>query len=169
MCGIVGLFLKDESLQPELGRLLGEMLVVMTDRGPDSAGFAVYGQGVAGRIKLTLRGERLDEVVAALAGKAEATRRDTHLVLSIAAAHLSWGKVSLGKLVDGGENTVIVLSQQRINGPQLLVKMGHCDRHSISDFWRAMPWSADVTERTAKCALLQGFCLRKNAVWRAGC
>jgi hypothetical protein len=45
------------------------------------------------------------------------------LVLSIASAHLSWGKVSLGKLVDGGENTVIVLSQQRINGPQLLVKM----------------------------------------------
>ncbi len=85
MCGIVGLFLKDESLQPELGRLLGEMLVVMTDRGPDSAGFAVYGEGIAGRIKLTLRGERLDEVTAALAGKAEATRRDTHLVLSIAA------------------------------------------------------------------------------------
>ena len=86
MCGIVGLFLKDESLQPELGRLLSEMLVVMTDRGPDSAGFAVYGEGAAGRIKLTLRGEQLDEVISALAGKAEAVRRDTHLVLSVGAA-----------------------------------------------------------------------------------
>ena len=43
MCGIVGLFLKDQSLQPQLGTLLAEMLVTMSDRGPDSAGIAVYG------------------------------------------------------------------------------------------------------------------------------
>ena len=42
MCGIVGLFLKDASLQPSLGRLLSDMLVTMTDRGPDSAGIAIY-------------------------------------------------------------------------------------------------------------------------------
>ena len=38
MCGIVGLFLKDRSLEPELGQMLTDMLVTMTDRGPDSAG-----------------------------------------------------------------------------------------------------------------------------------
>jgi len=38
MCGIVGLFLKDKSLEPELGMMLSDMLVTMTDRGPDSAG-----------------------------------------------------------------------------------------------------------------------------------
>ena len=43
MCGIVGLFLKDKSLEPELGALLSSMLVTMTDRGPDSAGIAIYG------------------------------------------------------------------------------------------------------------------------------
>ena len=43
MCGIVGLFLKDEALQPDLGRLTGLMLRELCDRGPDSAGFAVYG------------------------------------------------------------------------------------------------------------------------------
>lgn len=43
MCGIVGLFLKDQSLAPELGRMLTEMLITMTDRGPDSAGIAIYG------------------------------------------------------------------------------------------------------------------------------
>lgn len=45
MCGIVGLFLKDKSLEPQLGALLSEMLVTMTDRGPDSAGIAIYGGG----------------------------------------------------------------------------------------------------------------------------
>ena len=42
MCGIVGLFLKDKSLEVDLGRMLSDMLVTMTDRGPDSAGIAVY-------------------------------------------------------------------------------------------------------------------------------
>ena len=42
MCGIVGLFLKDKSLEADLGRMLSEMIVTMTDRGPDSAGIAVY-------------------------------------------------------------------------------------------------------------------------------
>jgi amidophosphoribosyltransferase len=43
MCGIVGLFLKAPELQPELGRLTTLMLHEMAARGPDSAGFAVYG------------------------------------------------------------------------------------------------------------------------------
>jgi glutamate synthase domain-containing protein 1 len=43
MCGIVGLFLKNSRYEYSLGRLLTPMLVEMTERGPDSAGFAVYG------------------------------------------------------------------------------------------------------------------------------
>jgi glutamate synthase domain-containing protein 1 len=55
MCGIVGLYLKDDALQPELGRRLTPMLIEMTDRGPDSAGFAVYRNGTPeGWSKLTL-------------------------------------------------------------------------------------------------------------------
>ncbi|MDP7548133.1 MAG: glutamine amidotransferase family protein [Alphaproteobacteria bacterium] len=42
MCGIVGLYLKDRSLQANLGALFAPMLIEMTDRGPDSAGFAIY-------------------------------------------------------------------------------------------------------------------------------
>ncbi len=53
MCGIVGLFLKNKALAPELGRLTALMLHEMCDRGPDSAGFAVYGGG-DGRAKLVL-------------------------------------------------------------------------------------------------------------------
>ncbi len=43
MCGIVGLYLKTPDLEPELGRLTALMLHEMSSRGPDSAGFAIYG------------------------------------------------------------------------------------------------------------------------------
>lgn len=43
MCGIVGLFLKNPALEGELGRHLKPMLIEMSERGPDSAGIAVYG------------------------------------------------------------------------------------------------------------------------------
>ena len=43
MCGIIGLHLRDPQLHPMLGRLLDDMLCGVTDRGPDSAGIAVYG------------------------------------------------------------------------------------------------------------------------------
>ena len=43
MCGIVGLHLRDAELYPQLGRLLESMLCGVVERGPDSAGVAVYG------------------------------------------------------------------------------------------------------------------------------
>jgi methylamine---glutamate N-methyltransferase subunit A len=43
MCGIVGLHLRDEALHGRLGPLLAGMLGEVADRGPDSAGVAVYG------------------------------------------------------------------------------------------------------------------------------
>jgi glutamate synthase domain-containing protein 1 len=91
MCGIVGLFLKNPKLEPQLGALLADMLKTMTERGPDSAGFAVYGADGAG-VKLTLRGpdaEALAKAVtgleSALGGSVSATARDTHSVIALAA------------------------------------------------------------------------------------
>ncbi|WCN09634.1 class II glutamine amidotransferase [Marinomonas mediterranea] len=56
MCGIVGLYLKNDALENKLGELFEPMLISMTDRGPDSAGFAIYGDEVQeGWLKLTLR------------------------------------------------------------------------------------------------------------------
>jgi glutamate synthase domain-containing protein 1 len=43
MCGIVGLHLREPSLHPRLGELLTAMLGQVVERGPDSAGVAVYG------------------------------------------------------------------------------------------------------------------------------
>jgi glutamate synthase domain-containing protein 1 len=88
MCGIVGLFLKDKALEPELGGLIAQMLVKMTDRGPDSAGFAVYRDGEAGKVKLSIRGEASDEVAKtlsqALGAPVTCEARNSHLVVTVA-------------------------------------------------------------------------------------
>ena len=42
MCGIVGIYLKNDKLKESLGSLLSKMLINMGSRGPDSAGFAIY-------------------------------------------------------------------------------------------------------------------------------
>jgi glutamate synthase domain-containing protein 1 len=87
MCGIVGLFLKNPKLEPKLGEMLSSMLCVMTDRGPDSAGFAVYGPGEAGQVKLTLRapeGYDFQALVGKLGGDIALTERGTHAVLTVA-------------------------------------------------------------------------------------
>jgi glutamate synthase domain-containing protein 1 len=55
MCGIVGLYCKSPELEPRLGEYLSAMLVQMNDRGPDSAGVAVYRDPAPdGWTKLTL-------------------------------------------------------------------------------------------------------------------
>jgi methylamine---glutamate N-methyltransferase subunit A len=55
MCGIVGLYCKSPELEPRLGRYLSAMLAQMNDRGPDSAGVAVYRDPAPeGSTKLTL-------------------------------------------------------------------------------------------------------------------
>ncbi len=55
MCGIVGLFAKSTEVEESLGEHLAAMLAQMNDRGPDSAGVAVYRDPApAGSSKLTL-------------------------------------------------------------------------------------------------------------------
>ena len=58
MCGIVGLFLKDPKLESQLGSLLADMLITMTDRGPDSAGIAIYSAPKKDRAKITVQSSR---------------------------------------------------------------------------------------------------------------
>ncbi|MFN3211235.1 MAG: class II glutamine amidotransferase [Roseovarius sp.] len=96
MCGIVGLFLKDKSLEPRLGEMLTDMLITMSDRGPDSAGIAVYGTDRDGQAKLTLQAaepsqfEGLAEEIGKEIGTAISQRViDTHAVLELAQAKMS--------------------------------------------------------------------------------
>jgi glutamate synthase domain-containing protein 1 len=55
MCGIVGLFAKTPEIEQRLGSHIAAMLEQMCDRGPDSAGIAVYRDPApSGASKLTL-------------------------------------------------------------------------------------------------------------------
>ena len=55
MCGIAGLFAKTPAVEERLGALIGVMLEQLADRGPDSAGLALYRDPApAGMTKLTL-------------------------------------------------------------------------------------------------------------------
>jgi glutamate synthase domain-containing protein 1 len=55
MCGIVGVFAKSSEIEESLGEHLAAMLSQMSDRGPDSAGVAVYRDPApSGASKLTL-------------------------------------------------------------------------------------------------------------------
>jgi len=71
MCGIVGLHLREASLEPRLGELLAAMLGQVVERGPDSAGVAVYGDPrltPPGRAVVSLLGVTPAEAEAALPG-----------------------------------------------------------------------------------------------------
>lgn len=60
MCGIVGLFAKKKSIENKLGKLLSDMLITMSDRGPDSAGVAVFRKNEDKKIKLTLQSDHAE-------------------------------------------------------------------------------------------------------------
>ena len=89
MCGIVGLFLKDPALEPELGKLTEGMLATLSDRGPDSAGFAVYGEGKSSETKLTLRAKsaaamkETSERIGQAFSDASIELHDTHAVVGV--------------------------------------------------------------------------------------
>ena len=95
MCGIVGLLVKNAALRDQLGELMLPMLIGMTERGPESAGLAVFTEAVgAGRRKFSVYS---GTAIAPWADFAEAAARDlgagatvsvqaNHAVLETAAA-----------------------------------------------------------------------------------
>ena len=92
MCGIVGLFTKTPKLQSQLGDYLSSMLIQMSDRGPDSAGVALYRQPAPkGATKLSLHAADPDYPWPALkshlrkelSDKVELEVRGTHAVVVV--------------------------------------------------------------------------------------
>ncbi len=95
MCGIVGLFAKSPEIEERLGVYLAAMLAQMNDRGPDSAGVAVYRDPVpSGSSKLTLFSANphedwaalADRLAEALGGSPEPSVRASHAVVVVDAA-----------------------------------------------------------------------------------
>jgi glucosamine 6-phosphate synthetase-like amidotransferase/phosphosugar isomerase protein len=94
MCGIVGLLVKNPALRDQLGALMVPMLVGMTERGPDSAGLAVYTEPVSKRHhKLSLYSgenavdwpELLRNIAAEFSHAHEIAAHGNHAVLTTAA------------------------------------------------------------------------------------
>jgi methylamine---glutamate N-methyltransferase subunit A len=92
MCGIVGLFAKSTEIEESLGHHLAAMLTQMSDRGPDSAGVAVYRDpSPEGASKLTLFSadplEDWDALAAelgqAFGGSPSASIRSSHAVILV--------------------------------------------------------------------------------------
>ncbi|AZO33783.1 glutamine amidotransferase [Mesorhizobium sp. M2A.F.Ca.ET.037.01.1.1] len=89
MCGIVGLFLKDKALEPKLGAMLSEMLVSLSDRGPDSAGIAIYGAATGNEAKITVQSPKADrdfrgldaELAKAIGAPVSVAVNSTHAVI----------------------------------------------------------------------------------------
>ncbi len=93
MCGIVGLFFKRGAVSPDLGPLLAGMLSQMAERGPDSTGFAVYGDAAPeGAFKVTLHARDAqwdwvafeDKLHAAFSLPEQVRRYGSHTVLTLA-------------------------------------------------------------------------------------
>jgi glutamate synthase domain-containing protein 1 len=106
MCGIVGLFLKDPELEPRLGALLTDMLITMTDRGPDSAGIAIYSGAKDGIGKITVQSAHpeqdfrdLDADLHAAIGQSVATMvKSTHAVLEVPLDRIEAARAALARL-----------------------------------------------------------------------
>ncbi|MES2335140.1 MAG: glutamine amidotransferase family protein [Pseudomonadota bacterium] len=109
MCGIVGLFLKDPKLEPQLGAMLTDMLITMTDRGPDSAGIAIYGGARDGLGKLTVQSsdpgrdfKDLDGDLHDAIGQPVAMRvKSTHAVLEVPLDQMEAARSALAHLRPG--------------------------------------------------------------------
>ncbi len=109
MCGIVGLFLKDPKLEPQLGALLADMLITMTDRGPDSAGIAIYSGAKDGLGKITVQSAQpqvdfnsLDADLHAAIGQPVALLiKSSHAVIEVPLAQMDAARSALAHLRPG--------------------------------------------------------------------
>ncbi|MGY2005071.1 hypothetical protein [Blastococcus sp. SYSU DS1024] len=135
MCGIAGLHLREPSLYPRLGELLTGMLCQITERGPDSAGIAVYGDprwsppgestvsllpgaASAQEVGTALR-ERLPEAVVVDAGQTLLVHAATDPDTLVSAVRAAVGRVGKGEaiVIGQGEDLAVL---KGVGHPQAL-------------------------------------------------
>ena len=106
MCGIVGLFLKDKSMEAQLGAMLTDMLITMTDRGPDSAGIAIYSKESKNIGKLTVQSDTpnvdfkqlKDALKQLIEGDIDIRVQSTHAVLEMRADQVESARAILKEI-----------------------------------------------------------------------
>ncbi|WVX51071.1 Amidophosphoribosyltransferase [Roseobacter fucihabitans] len=101
--------MKDPSLEPKLGEMLTSMLITMTDRGPDSAGIAIYSGETKGRTKMTIQSDDpegsfggLDAALEKVVGGTVKMRvKSTHAILEIPAGTTAKTRAALAEMASG--------------------------------------------------------------------
>lgn len=159
MCGIVGLFLKNKALEPDLGRLTALMLHEMCDRGPDSAGFAIYGGG-DDRAKLVLlskSGETdwaamKDQLIAELSAEMEFETLHDHAIIRTNAD----GRAVRGWIIDNAPDVTVLSLGKNI---EVFKGVGDPDRVA-KDF--------GLAERTGTHAIAHTRMATESAITTAG-
>lgn len=157
MCGIVGLHLTDSALEPHLGELLTGMLGQVVERGPDSAGVAVYGDPrltPAGRSAVSLldAGTAVD-VERILGGilPVEAVQADETVVVHAAVEPATL----LAAIAENLPNALVIGSGEQL---AVLKGVGHPDRLAASfglasvQGWQAVAHTRMATESAVTAA-----------------
>jgi glutamate synthase domain-containing protein 1 len=176
MCGIVGLFFKSGAAMPRLGALLSRMLCQMGERGPDSTGFAVYGDAAPkGAFKATLHAPAAaydwagfeTELAAAFPLAGAARHHDSHAVftigadLSLLAAWLAAHHPELG-LFGFGERIEVF---KDVGSPEAVTRRFGLDRRSGTHalgHTRMATESAVTTEHSHPFSTGPDLCLVHN-------
>ncbi|HVX36070.1 MAG TPA: glutamine amidotransferase family protein [Hyphomicrobium sp.] len=133
MCGIVGLFLKNQALEPQLGSMVSKMLGTMCERGPDSAGFAVYGTPSKGKSKITIQSADAD----AFKGLAERIKKEAGVSSELAL------KSSHAVLTLPSDKSDAVVAWLRANTPNIRI-MGAGEAIEI---YKEVGFPTDVAKR----------------------
>jgi amidophosphoribosyltransferase len=139
MCGIAGLFAKSEAIERDLGRLIAGMMCQLADRGPDSAGVALYRNPVESGTKLSLLGDtgsaswpELTRRLAGVLGGAELLAdHDEHALIWVEAdafAARSWLAENLPQVAVIGSGVTMEL-HKRVGRPTAMLE--DCGIHKL--------------------------------------
>lgn len=176
MCGLVGLHLREETIHPRLGELLTPMLVAMGERGPDSAGIAIFDNDVPdGTTKWSLRAPHPNHDWRAVAERLETrlgTKVETRLVADDAVLVIDHEPELVIKALAEWDRKVGIVSYG--NAVEVFKDVGHpaeiCERYGIANrtgyqglgHTRMATESAVTTEHSHPFAAGSDLCLVHN-------
>lgn len=176
MCGIAGLYLKNETLYPKLGELYKPMLVEMTSRGPDSAGVAIYRDPVeSGKIKFSLAHDSesydwqslSDGLANSLSTSSNIKQNDTHAILITSASEVAvdrWIRESYEDVRIVGSGTTVEIYKETGLPKDVYERfnLGNASGHHMIGHTRMATESAVTTAGSHPFATGADLCLVHN-------
>lgn len=176
MCGIVGLFVKNSEMEAALGKHIAAMLVEMSDRGPDSAGIAIYHDPApTGATKVTVLSTEVDfdwggltsAVKTAFGAHAKSSVRANHAVLTVgghADALRAWLREKYPTLrVTGSGRSIEIFKERGLPAAFLeIFRVGEMSGTHALGHTRMATESAVTTEHSHPFSTGEDLCLVHN-------